>query len=291
MAKFLLVNYNILCQCKSIFKHKKKICSQFSSKVALRSFRYQSSYLASQMEKIINNPGLQYLVEKIFRNMDNENLKICAQINYSCQKTVENPIFWLKKFRSFSNNWIKVIQSVKNTDREKYVISYLKWNLKKGAVEFLPCYTSPAVQDDFRKTIRKICKKKELCDEDTEIVKIYAHLTDSPNAPNKDGVTSIHVAACRGHTEIINILAPFAYNPNAPDNDGITPISWAASHGHTEIVKILAPLTDNPNVSDKDGCTPIGTAAFRGHIEIVNFLAPLTDNPNAPNKYGETPIY
>ena len=190
------------------------------------------------MEKIINNPGLQHLVEKIFRNMDNENLKICAQINYSCQKTVENPIFWLKKFRSFSNNWIKVIQSVKNTDKEKYVISYLKWNLKKGAIEFLPCYTSPAVQDDLRNTIRKICKKKESCDEDTEIVKILAHLTDSPNAPNKNGHTSIHVAASIGHTEIINILAPLAYNPNAPDKDGITPIHAAALLGHTESRRI-----------------------------------------------------
>ena len=172
--------------------------------------------------------------------MDNENLKICAQINYSCQQTVKNPIFWLKKFRSFSNNWIKVIQSVKNTDKEIYIISYLNWKFKQGVVEYLPCYTSPAVQDDFRKKIGEIYKKwkknQKSSDGDMEIVKILAPLTDSPNAPNKYGRTPIYNAAKYGYTEIVKFLAPLTDNPNTPNNAGQTPIQVAAN---AEIHRIL----------------------------------------------------
>ena len=140
------------------------------------------------MENIITNPGLQHLAEKIFWNLDVEHLKICGLINQSCQQLLDDPMFWLKKFVGLSKDnqkdWIKVIQSVKNSEKEKAVISYLQWNLKKEVLEDLPCYTSPAVQDDFRKRIRECCEKYgSSSDGDTEIVKILAPLTHNPNAP------------------------------------------------------------------------------------------------------------
>ena len=131
----------------------------------------------SPMEKILCNPGLAHLAENILVNLDEENLEICQQITQSLKQMIANPIFWLKKFSALSKEnqkaWIKVIQSVKNTKKEKYIISYLNWKFKQGVVEYLPCYTSPAVQCNFRMRIRKICKKKESCDKDTEIVKIF----------------------------------------------------------------------------------------------------------------------
>ena len=58
------------------------------------------------------NPGLKHLAEKVFWNLDVEDLKICAQINQSGKQILENPIFWLKKFRSLSKenlqDWIKL---------------------------------------------------------------------------------------------------------------------------------------------------------------------------------------
>ena len=121
------------------------------------------------------------------------------------------------------------IQSERNSDKGVAIISYLRWKLKKEALVDLPCYTHPDVQDDFRKTIWETCKKWrwQLSDEDTEIVKILAPLTDNPNAPNKDGNTPIHWAARNRHTEIVKILAPLTNNPNAPNNDGETPIEFS----------------------------------------------------------------
>ena len=50
------------------------------------------------MEKIVSNPGLQHLAEKVFLNLDVEDLKICGQVNQSCKIFLQNPLFWLKKF-------------------------------------------------------------------------------------------------------------------------------------------------------------------------------------------------
>ena len=134
-------------------------------------------------------------------------------------------------------------------------------------LEDLPCIsTSPAIQEDFRKKILEICLKKELSNEDTEIVKGYAEIV-----------------------KLVKILAPSMDNPNAPNNDGDTPTHWAAYHGHTEIVKILAPVIGHPNAPDKDGITPIHVAALLGHTEIIKILAPFTNNPNASN-YKFVPI-
>ena len=119
-------------------------------------------------------------------------------------------MFWLRKFEKLSKenqkDWMKVIESVKNSKKEKAIISYLQWNLTKEAMEDLPCYSSPAVQDDFRKRIREICNKTESSDEAKEIVKILAPLTDNPNAPDKYGKTPIDLAK---NQEIVNILKAY----------------------------------------------------------------------------------
>ena len=83
----------------------------------------------------MSNPGLQHLAEKVFLNLENEDLKICEQINQSCKQILQNPTFWLKKFRCLSKeskkNWVKIIQSVKNSDHEKIIVFYLQWILKE----------------------------------------------------------------------------------------------------------------------------------------------------------------
>ena len=247
------------------------------------------------METIFSNPGLQHLAEKVFWDLDVEDLKICAKINSSCKMILQNPIFSLNKFQHLSNDnrkdWIKALQSVKHSDKGIAIISYLQWNFKKNASLNLPCYTNATVQDEFRRKIWESCEKEKSSDEDTEIVKILAPLTDNPNDPAEDGDTPIYWAACNGHTEIIKILITFTDNPNTPDNDGWTPIYWSALNGHTEVTKILAPLTVNPDAPDKFGTTPISWAARIGYTEIIKILAPLSENLNSPNKFGKSPLY
>ena len=101
------------------------------------------------MEKIVSNPGLQHLAEKVFLNLDVEDLKICGQINQSCKQILEDAIFWLRKIGGFSKesqkDWIKIIQSMKNSNYEIVIVSFLQWNLKKEVVD-PPCYPKTSLQ-------------------------------------------------------------------------------------------------------------------------------------------------
>ena len=255
----------------------------------LRKFRHISKESQTNWIHIIQS----------VKNSDYEKL-IISYLQWNLKKEVELvddlPCIWFNKFRSLpkenQKDWINVIDSENNSVKEEAIMSYLQWNLKKETLVDLPCYTSPTVQDDFRKKIFEISKNLHfyLADEDTKILKIIAPLMDNPNSPNASGSTPILFAALNGHTEIVKILAPLTSNPNAPNKWGDIPIYWASVKGYTEIVKILAPLTDNPNAPFSNGHTPIHEAAYNGHTEIVKILAPLTDYPNAPSLDGITPM-
>ena len=174
------------------------------------------------MENIITNPGLQHIAENIFWNLDIvEDLRICGYVNESCQQLcIEQSKFWLRKFVNLSKDnkekWNNVIQSTNNLDKGIAIIYYLRSNLKKRSMLDLPCYTSPAVQNDIRRRIWESCAKLGiLSGKDIKMIKIMAHLAVNPNAPNVIGETPIYWAASRGHTEIVKILTPLTATPNA----------------------------------------------------------------------------
>ena len=57
--------------------------------------------LSSKMEKIVNNPGLQHLAEKVLWNLDVKDLK-SGMINQSCKQILKKQIFCLEKFKHLS---------------------------------------------------------------------------------------------------------------------------------------------------------------------------------------------
>ena len=79
--------------------------------------RHSDQLLSSKMETIIRYPGLHHLAEKVFWNLDGEDLRTCAQMNQFCKQILQHPIFCLRTFKGLANknrdNWIKVIQSMK----------------------------------------------------------------------------------------------------------------------------------------------------------------------------------
>ena len=137
------------------------VLNDYGSRIFLTRDRHSDQLLSSKMETIIRYPGLHHLAEKVFWNLDVEYLKICGLINQSCHHLLDNPLFWLSKFVGLSldnqKDWIKVIKSVKDAKKKMAIISYLQWNLKKDASMDLPCYSSSAVQSDFRRKIRSRC--------------------------------------------------------------------------------------------------------------------------------------
>ena len=149
------------------------------------------------METIINNPGLEHLAENIFLNLNYEYLKKCHLINKSAGQILDNPMFWIQELfrkglsKENQKDWIESIQSETISGKKKHIAAYLKWNLKKKHLFDLPCYTKIDVQEEFRRTIRYKSWRRN---ENTEIVKILAPLTDNANAPDKEGWTPIRWA-------------------------------------------------------------------------------------------------
>ena len=117
------------------------------------------------MEKIINIPGLQHLAEKVFLNLEQEDLEVCAMINQSSKQILDNPIFWLKKFvskgmsKKNETDWAKAIKSAKKSDKKKQILLYLKWHLKTQEEVDLPFYTNSIVQKKFRLQISEAAQK------------------------------------------------------------------------------------------------------------------------------------
>ena len=208
------------------------------------------------MEKIITIPGLQHLAEKVFLDLDVQDLNMCAQINQSCKQILESPIFWMKKFRSPS----------KQENQKEWIFKAAQDGYTEIVKILVPLTDNPNAPNiwGFSTPIHMAA-----CNGHTEIVEILAPMTKNPDAPNVEGATPIYWASYNGHIEIVKILAPLTENPNAPDKHGVTPIFHAAKNGHTEIVNILTPLTDNPNAPNKNGVTPIHVAK---DIEILRIL-------------------
>ena len=102
------------------------------------------------LEKILNSPGLQHIAENIFNNVKYEDLEICRGINQSSKQILDyqmkKPMFLLRKFKGLSKknkkDWIKVIESVTNSEKKKAISAYLQWILKKDAFVDLPCYSN-----------------------------------------------------------------------------------------------------------------------------------------------------
>ena len=169
------------------------------------------------MEKIIN-PGLQHLAENIFLYLNGKDLKACQLINRSSNQILDNnPMFWLRKCiqkglsKKNKEDWIKGVQSEMNSNKEKPIALYLKWNFMNKVVVDLPQYTNTVVQDDFREKIYCGALKG-----DTRIVTILAPLTDDPNAPDNTGRTPHLVARNEEIRRYLQLFSPSKKQKTGP---------------------------------------------------------------------------
>ena len=113
------------------------------------SLEVQSHKRCRMMDHIVNNPGLQNIMEIIILNLDFEDMQACQLINKSCKEILDNPMFWLKKWRfgqglsqKNHSDWAKVIQKTRNTNLEENVHSYIKKIIQIGHSVDVTCFIS-----------------------------------------------------------------------------------------------------------------------------------------------------
>ena len=286
---------------------------------------YSSKRLKSGpfIDKAINNPGLTHIAEEIFLNLDFKDIMACQSINKSCNAIINNPLFWLKKWRlrgglykKNETNWIKAVQRTRNTNIERNVDLYIKKIIKvNNHIMDVPCYIDNIVIENFSEIMEDInndiahvirigqyTNEKSLQDAVEQIICWkYENAIRFKNAgclqilmplmKNHKFLTHIFNAARSGNFEVLSALAPFLENLSDLKWNGTTLIHSAACGGHLEIIKFLVPITKRPNSPNSHGVTPICSASTCGHLEIVKYLTSFDKNPNALTNLGATPLY
>ena len=274
----------------------------------------------SEIEQIINNPCLQHIIENIFLNLNYKDLMACKLVNKSCKQILDNPMFWLKMWRSRRGlskknyaAWSNAIQITRGTNLEENVPLYIKRVIETGHFVDVPCYIDRDVvektnETTFEEALMKLSnfESNHTYDEAVKekypgVLQILAPFVENPNKyPSEmevytnENETPINWAAENGHIEVIKILAPITENPNWHSDEFRygSPIDHATTNGFIDVIKFLAGLTKNPNEPDSTGWTPIHEAALGGKLEIIEFLAASTENPNAPTRdFGCTPMH
>ena len=273
------------------------------------------------MQKIIENPGLQHLAQRMLIYLDKTSIASFRFVNQDCKNIVDDPIFSLKKLSQLSDvpkdlieNWKKIIPKLLGNDSVKqeitldlfkmYCTSNAKYPLdlvyklakaksKPDLVAAILENTNPKsyiiVPEPLYGNLRPIHLAAGFgyVQVARNLIKRNSYLVDFQD---EYGITPIHLAAQNNNLEMLQFLLSFSGNPNAPDNSGKTPIHAAALNGHFDVVQLLMSTTDTPNAFDSTGFTPIMNAAIRGHIDIARLLIPTTNTPNAPANDGRTPI-
>ena len=101
-----------------------------------------------------------------------------------------------------------------------------------------------------------------------------------------NNVTSVLLAARRGHAEVVSLLIEHGAHIETARNDGSTPACAAAEKGHAEVVRVLAQHGANLEAQEDDAYTPAYIAAQEGHAGVLRVLSELGANLEAQDTIG-----
>ena len=172
---------------------------------------------ASILEEIINTPGLQHIIEETLLNLDFKNIMAFQSINKSCKDFVDNPMFWLKKWRlrglskKSQADWIKAIQMTRGTNVETNVDLYIKKIIKLNYhIMDVPCYIDADIVERFSQfsDASKYEKQTNFFLEKPSIEKAY-----------QDAIK-------QGKAGFLQLLAPIMKNPNPANRSNDIPINF-----------------------------------------------------------------
>jgi ankyrin repeat protein len=112
------------------------------------------------------------------------------------------------------------------------------------------------------------------------------------NQKNKDGQTSLHLAARSGHKEVARLLIAEGAIVNEEDKkNSFTPLHYAVTFGHIEVAKLLITEGARINARDDHGFIPLHWAALCNRKQLVELLMAKGAQVNAKDKVDRTPLY
>ena len=253
-------------------------------------FHKRSKIISTNFKSIVNNPGFQNITEKIFLNLNFEDLMACQLINKSCKEILDYPMFWLKIWRlrqglspKNHSDWAKVIQMTQNTTLKGNVCSYIKKIVQIGHLFVdVPCFIDYETIKSTMETIRnkfspKWSNEDAIFQEKFGILQIMAAKEKNLNVIDEVGRSLIYNLARKNFNyEIFEVESNIKTRlRKRQENDKYL-------EDASNVIKVLAPLIKEPNApySKGIGATPIVIAALLGHLDIVQALIPYVNNAN-----------
>ncbi|XP_021945182.2 ankycorbin isoform X3 [Folsomia candida] len=112
------------------------------------------------------------------------------------------------------------------------------------------------------------------------------------DAEDKDGLTTIHCAASRGHTDCLETLIGLCgAEVDVIDNNGCTALFYSVTLGHADCTELLLNYGAEPNRQDRKGRTPGHCGAAKGQLETLKLLTKHGANLWLRNVRGDLPLH
>ncbi|XP_075209802.1 death-associated protein kinase 1-like [Lycorma delicatula] len=108
---------------------------------------------------------------------------------------------------------------------------------------------------------------------------------------NKNGETSLHVAARLGNISVVRILVSAGASLTATDCNGETPLLHAARHGHLDTLQFLIMAGSCLTTQNKEGEHALHVASAWGHHNCVSTLVENGATTDTVNNFGASPLH
>ena len=173
------------------------------------------------MEEILERfPGVG---EKIFNQLDNQNLTKCREVSKSqCKFLEENKLLWRRMIEKYSAN------NVLFNDAWKLVMEKVPvQNVKELAIAVGQFYTFRPHRVDHQHSPHHIAAERG----NLSLCKFIFEKTGVLNPARPDGLTGFHFAAQEGHFDVCEYLIDNLVDKYPEDKDGRTPLQSACFNG------------------------------------------------------------
>ena len=225
------------------------------------------------MEKIcIRFP---HLIEQINKVLDFKTLVNFKEVNRIVCTMIDNQkqgkFFWTRVIQTnlLISNCIEFEEDWKNVLR-KTESEYLK----KIAINVKKMFTSRPERRQSNWSPMHIASAQE----DLELCKKIAEITEERNPKLKDDWAPLHFAAQIGNCEIYKFLSENLQDMNPGTNIGITPLHLAATNGHLEMYKFICESAMDKNPVMDGEITPLHLAAKHNQIKVCEFICENVQN-------------
>ena len=282
-----------------------------------------TSTLASNMDRLITNPGLSHLGIEIFKYLDIPSLLKARLVCQLWNEFIETELLCQTKINYWKHQaswktdsffylwpeWIEIFDKIHSMKYlkifcelfENYFTTSSDWNMSplhfaasRGNAEFTELaieLIGPIIEEKGHQSIDYGLNPLHLAVEsgNLKLVKLLAETYNCVDQENFRQMKPLHFAASSGFPEIFRYLHEKAEDKNPKDCYGQTTLHLAALQDNSEFLEFLIGIHFyNVDVTDNDGNTPLHYAT--GNFKIFEIVYKYAQDKQPRNHKGQSPL-